>query len=294
MKKITFKKLAVSIVFCLAAVFFGPAPVRAASTDPIQNGSVGLEAKVPANPPTTGGTITIPSNGQVFTTLPITVSGICPDGLLVKLFKNDVFSGSVQCIGGSFSLKTDLFSNRNDLVVRVYDALDQAGPDSNTVTVTFQDSSFGNNSTRVSLTSNYAKRGANPGDTLTWPIILSGGTAPYAASVDWGDGQIDLISRTSGGTFDIKHIYATPGVYNILIKITDTTGATAFLQLVAIANGPLSQDTTGGTSSTTVTNVVVVWWPMILAAALIIVSYWLGGQNRLYKLRKEMEKRVRY
>lgn len=282
------------VCFCLPVFVFTATVAHAASTDPVQNGSVGLEAKVPANPPTTGGTISIPSNGQVFTTLPITVSGLCPDGLLVKLFKNEVFSGSVQCIGGSYSIKTDLFSNQNELVVRVYDALDQAGPDSNKITVTFQDSSFGNNSSRVSITSNFAKRGANPGDTLTWPIILSGGTAPYAASVDWGDGVIELLSLAAGGSFDIKHSYSNPGIYNILIKISDSTGATAFLQLVAIANGPLSQDTTGGTGTTTVTRVVIVWWPMILAAILIIVAFWLGGQQRLLALRKEMEKRVRY
>ena len=69
--------------------------------------------------------------------LPVTVTGLCPDGLLVKLFKNNVFAGSVDCTKGSYSLKIDLFTGQNDLVARVYDSLDQPGPDSSIVRVRF-------------------------------------------------------------------------------------------------------------------------------------------------------------
>ena len=55
--------------------------------------------------------------------------------MLVKLFKNNVFAGSVQCEDGSYSIKTDLFVGTNELVARVYDDLDQPGPDSNVLTV---------------------------------------------------------------------------------------------------------------------------------------------------------------
>jgi hypothetical protein len=57
---------------------------------------------------------------------------------LVKIFKNNVFGGSVQCDRGNFSLQSDLFVGTNELVARVFDELDQPGPDSNIVTVTFQ------------------------------------------------------------------------------------------------------------------------------------------------------------
>ncbi len=52
-----------------------------------QNGSVGIEGRLSAPPPTVGATISVPTNGQGFNTLPITVSGICPNDLLVKVFK---------------------------------------------------------------------------------------------------------------------------------------------------------------------------------------------------------------
>src|SRR5437870_5805837 len=82
-----------------------------AVTNP-QSGSVGLEGTIPSPPPTRGATITVPSNGQSFSQLPITVRGLCPDNLLVKLFKNNVFGGSAQCTNGSYSIITDLFSGK--------------------------------------------------------------------------------------------------------------------------------------------------------------------------------------
>src|SRR5665213_999026 len=170
---------------------FAP-PVMAVTT---KSGSIGIQGTIPSPPPARGATIVVPSNGDVFTNVPITVSGLCPTGLLVKIFDNNVFVGSTVCVNGSYSLQIDLFSGRNDLVARVYDALDQAGPDSNTVTVTFNDAQFLQFGTHVSLTSDFAERGAPPGQKLDWPVILSGGTAPYAVSVDWGDGTAtDLLS----------------------------------------------------------------------------------------------------
>jgi hypothetical protein len=183
-----------------------------------QNGSIGLEGAVTGSPPTQAASITLPRDGTTVTNLPVTVSGICPNGLLVKIFKNNVFSGSVQCNNGSFSIQIDLFGSTNEIVARVFDALDQQGPDSNIIKVTYPVGNF-SILNRVSLTSSYAKRGSNPGETLTWPITLSGGTGPYAVTVDWGDGKTaDIISQAFAGNFDIKHAYDTPGVYSVIIR----------------------------------------------------------------------------
>ncbi len=269
--------------------------VRALAPQPQnpQSGSVGVQGTITQPPPTQGATISIPRDGQAFTSLPIDVSGICPKDLLVKLFKNNVFAGSQQCTSGSFSIKIDLFTGTNELIARVYDSLDQAGPDSNKVTVSFNDNRQGTGA-RISLTSNYAKRGANPGETLTWPIILSGGTGPYAISVDWGDGKApDLKSEQSPGTFNIEHKYDSPGVYNIVIKATDKNGESAFLQLVAVGNGALSQENgstaTKDTGGSTKTITKVVWEPAAFAIPLIIMTFWLGKRHELKVLKKKIE-----
>lgn len=270
-------------------------PDRAQSVYAAQeSGSVGIEGRISSPPPSQAATISIPTNGQSFTELPVTVSGLCQGDVLVKLFKNNVFAGSAQCTSGSFSLITDLFSGQNDLVARVFDALDQSGPDSNTVTVTFKDPRQGTSS-RVSLTSNFAKRGANPGQLLTWPITLAGGSGPYAISVDWGDGKTpDLISQTFPGNLSIQHTYDNPGIYNIIVKATDKDGGTAFLQLVGIANGPLSQSNTGAseddsTGVTTSPPPRILWQPAALMIPLILCTFWLGRRYQLKVIRKKIE-----
>ena len=280
-----------SLVLAVIVIFgIGAKTNVQAATD---SGSTGLQGVIPSDPPSTAATIAVPANGQGFTELPITVSGLCQDGLLIKLFKNNVFAGSAQCEGGSYSIVIDLFNGQNELVARVYDELDQTGPDSNVITVTFTDPRQGAVD-RVTLTSNFAKRGANPGQKLVWPIILSGGNGPYAISVDWGDGSTpDLQSESFAGTFNIEHVYDRPGVYNIIVKATDADGGTAYLQLVGVANGALSQDN-GGQSDAEVpavgtTTTRILWQPAAIMIPMILSTFWLGKKYELKMLRKRIE-----
>lgn len=266
-------------------------PARAAT----EQGSVGIEGRISSPAPTTAATISIPRSGQSFATQPVTVSGICPNNLLIKLFKNNVFAGSAQCTNGSYSIIIDLFDGQNELVARVFDALDQAGPDSNVVSVTYNASkpSF---TGRVSLTTTIAKKGANPGQVLVWPITISDGEGPYALSVDWGDGKTpDLISQAFPGTFNIQHVYDNPGVYNIIIKATDKDGGVAYLQLVGVANGPLSQENDGANTDTTGTielrqQTRILWQPIAILLPFIIATFWLGKRHELHTLKKKIER----
>ena len=279
------------IVFSVSA---SGIPALAATPPPGPgSGSVGLEGTISSVAPKQGATISSPVNGASFTATPITVTGLCPSGLLIKLFSNNVFVGSTQCNNGSYTLLIDLFSGQNELVARDYDALDQQGPDSNTVTVTYSNVKFIQFGTSVSLTSNFAKRGANPGDVLDWPIILSGGNGPYAISVDWGDGTpTDLQTQTFAGTFIIKHTYKAAGVYNIIIKAVDSNGSEGFLQLVGVANGKIGQGTAAANSKggSSALRIKVIWWPMLILLPLIALAFWTGRRNELYSIRKQLEK----
>ncbi len=280
-----------ALALLISAVLLHPVQAAIPAPEP-GSGSVGLEGTISTAPPRQGATITSPGNGASFTTMPVTVTGLCPNNLLVKLFSNNVFIGSVVCAGGSYSLQVNLFPGQNELVARVYDALDQAGPDSNTVLVTYVDARFLQFGTSVSLSSDFARRGANPGSVLTWPIILSGGTGPYAISIDWGDGSPpDLLSQTFAGTFDIKHTYKAAGVYRIIIKATDKNGSTAFLQLVGVSNGKVGQGAggTGNNTNTAITRTKIIWWPMVMLLPLIPLAFWAGKRNELYALRKQLE-----
>jgi hypothetical protein len=265
-----------------------------------QAGSLGLEGTVAGPPPSTAATIISPANTQTFTTTPITVSGLCTTGLLVKIFSNNIFVGSETCVKGSYSLQVDLFNGENDLITRVYDALDQQGPDSNVTVVHFIDAQFAQFATHVSLSSIYARRGATPGTELQWPIILSGGNGPYAISVDWGDGKAtDLLSQSFPGTFTIEHIYDAAGVYNVVIKATDANNTNAYLQLVGVGNGVgTSPGTTTGTGSTTSNSgttgtpksITLTWFLLLPIIPLAGLTFWLGSRYELSSIRRNLEK----
>lgn len=279
-------------VLLLAVFTFGARAQVSPPPENPQDGAVGMQGTITAPPPSQAATISVPAAGQVFEDVPITVSGLCPDGTLIKVFKNNIFAGSVECDGGSYSIEIDLFIGENELVARVFDDLDQEGPASSTTIVNFNNPGGGTVS-RPTLTSNFAKRGANPGQTLIWPINLSGGQGPYAVSVDWGDESApDLFTQEFPGTFDIEHVYNRPGVYNIVIKVTDANGNPAFLQLVGVANGPLSQvdapaAAEGGIFSS---DARILWQPAALLIPFIVSTFWLGKKYQMKQFKDKIER----
>ncbi len=264
------------------------------SPNPNQSSATGVQGTISSPPPRTAATIVTPVPGRVFTSVPVTVSGLCTTGLLVKVFSNNIFVGSVQCTSGSYSLQADLFSGQNDLVSRVYDALDQAGPDSSTVTITFQDAQFAAFGQRISLSSNLAKLGADVGSKLSWPIILSGGTGPYAISVDWGDNSAaDLQSQPFASSFNISHVYAAAGIYRVVVKATDSTGAAAFLQIVGVGNGAVTQATSSSSSNGSGTiQVRYIWWPVLAILPIMLAAFWVGKRYELAAIHKQIERQT--
>lgn len=255
-------------------------------------GSYGLEATKPKPPPTSVATITTPANGASFTESPITVSGLCEGGLTLQVYNNGVMVGAVPCENGSFSLQISLFAGQNDITVIQYDELAQPSPVSNTVTVTFNNANFEAFGTLITLTSNYGRRAANPGQVLTWPLQLSGGTGPYAFSINWGDGsEADLKSVPLAGEVEISHVYARAGIYRVTIKVTDVNGVSAFLQVVAIANGqPVETESVAERREITI--IRVVWWPVVIVVALMPLTFWLGRRSQMVSLRRKIEKEV--
>lgn len=282
----------IALVLCAFVLYTVRSYAAAPPAQNPQSGAVGLQGKISTKPPKTGATISVPGNGQSFSSTPITVAGICPAGLLVKIFRNNIFAGSADCKNGSFSLQIDLFSGKNEIVARVYDSLDQKGPDSNKVTVSFNDSQQGAAGEQLVLTSDFAKRGAAPGQTLTWPLALSGGIGPYAISVDWGDGtDPDLISQPFAGNFTIQHIYQKAGIYTIIIKVSDKNGQTAFLQLVGVGTGKAAQSQENGSDQTggikTITKII--WQPVALFVPLFLVVFWLGKRYETTRIKKRID-----
>jgi len=274
-------------------VFVQPATAlnQIPTPDPIP-GSYGLAATKTQEAPTTAATITTPGNGASFSSSPITVSGVCTSDLLVQVYNNGVMVGSVMCTNNSFSLQVSLFAGTNEFTAIMYDDLEQPGPTSNIVSVTYTDSRLTAFGQLITLTSSYGRRSAPAGSELTWPLQLTGGTGPYAFSLDWGDGSsAELKSQSLAGLVTIAHTYKRAGIYQVNIKVTDVNGVSAFLQVIAVSSGKVdaAAGSTDGNGTPT-TKVEILWIPAAVALVLLLPAYWLGRRSEVVSLHNKMLK----
>ena len=255
---------------------------------------------IPKDPPTISNLLA----GQIFATSdPVLVKGSCPGGTMVKIFKNEVLAGATLCQNGSYQLSIDLFVGNNSVIARAYNTNDVTSPDSNPVSVQLllpgskltgsdQLNNFGAPAGQFYVTSELFHRGATAGDTMSWPLILAGGQAPYAVNVSWGDGKTDLLSRGDTGRFDISHVYAKPGgyrgSYTIVVTATDQAGNKSFIQLIAIVSGNVQpagivSNVKGGYNYSTVLRLA---WQMLAVAAIVVISFWLGEKREAEVLKR--------
>lgn len=258
------------------------------------DGSIGLTGTMPGIAPKVAATITSPVRGQSFTTTPITIAGSCPANTLVEIYKNDIFAGSGPCTnGGGYSFQIDLLNGQNLLIARVYDSLNQPGPDSIPVTAFYNalptqaagiaPLNFGG--TQLLLNTDAVYRGIFPNQPLSIPIEIIGGTPPYAVDIQWGDTTNKIIARNDNITFNAEHTYLKAGTYQITIQTTDAQGRVAFLTVAAIVNGqPGLVASTGSTPSTT--NKLLVLWPLYTSSAAMVLSFWLGERREKHILRR--------
>jgi hypothetical protein len=252
-----------------------------------------VSAVVPPPRPNRAPVITTPSNGQTFTTNPVKVQGTCGTANLIKVFTNGVLIGSVICSAdGHFSIDVDLVIGRNDLTAVPYNTLDQPGPSSATVSVTLNEPAGGAGfSTELLLQSENYFRGTVPGQEISWPITIVGGEAPYAVSIDWGDGNTDVLTRLAPGGFTVKHTYNKTGTgylntFPLIIRASDAAGHNAYLQLTTIVNPATGTMSNSGTIVPK--GSLLVLWPLLIVLILLVLSFWLGERREKHILRKQL------
>ncbi len=143
------------------------------------------------------------------------------------------------------------------------------------------------------------------GTASSWQLAIEGGTAPYAISVDWGDGKHSLISRQQAGPFTMEHIYQKTGGYrgSYAPKFTasDAANNQTFLQLLAIVNNPpagagsghkgIQATLIGGSSmSQDVSKLLKYIWPGYGMVVLMLASFWLGERREYRSLKPRLKK----
>jgi hypothetical protein len=164
-----------------------------------------------------------------------------------------------------------------------------------TVTVTLNQppGGFGYSTELVIQSVNYY-RGSLPGQEVVWPIDLIGGQAPYAVSIDWGDGTTDVLTRLSPGPFTVKHTYHKVGgylgSYPLIIRAADAAGHTAYLQLTTIVNASTGTNASGkvATAPPGISNLLVIW-PLWILLILMIISFWLGERREKHIMQRQIE-----
>lgn len=268
---------------------------------PPSQGAFGVGATVNAPAPKEPPVIKTPTNGQTITTLPNTVQGTCPKGTLVKVYKNGALAGAAICdASASFSVPIDLFIGSNTLTAQAFNTVEKSSPPSAAVVVTYAPSgapTFGiqpqgtyspglTAASQLFLKTDVYHRGAYPGEQVTFTIAITGGVPPYAVSVAWGDGKTDLISRGKDGPFELSHTYDKTGAgYRgstpVVFKASDASGATAYMQVVAIINnsGVLG-------ASQAVGGNLGIAWPLLAIIIAILVSFFLGERREKKILHK--------
>lgn len=277
------------LLFFLALFLLLPlfvAQAAAASPGP-SSSSVTVSSIVYGPPPATAPTIDGPTNGRQFTSSQQVVNGTCTVGLMVRVFKNSTFAGSTICAsGGTYSILLNLTVGSNELVARQYDNLNQSSPDSNVVTVTYTPPKPPAGVTTVSvgqltLVCDYSASNAFVDQVFHLSCRLTGGVAPYAISVDWGDGTSSVIVRDSQGNFSLEHTYKSAGNYLVKINGTDKEGANVYLQLAIIVNG--KKDILSQITAPLYQCKPDILWPlvtlMMLLLLILITSYFIGRQR---------------
>jgi hypothetical protein len=261
-----------------------------------------LKGTVPGVAPTEPAVITSPADGTHFTAVPIDVSGTCPTETIVRLYRNNVFSGETFCdTNGAFSIESDLFEGENTLKARIFNYGETEGPESDTIKVVYdippaaalptaqkQQPSAQAPITQLVLTGENKYQGYNVGETASWHLRIEGGVGPYNLALNWGDGSSDTLTRTDKGEFTISHIYKKASRANswFVAKIgaTDSIGQSATLQFVTIVNSAkvvASTDNNDDSLQTLqlVKKQLLLGWPLYIVTVLMLVSFWLGERR---------------
>lgn len=263
-------------------------------------GEYGVYATVPSRSVPTAPTLVVTPTST--SSNPVVASGSCSAGSLVKVFRNGVLAGANLCSQSrSYRVTMDLFAGRNEVVAAGHNSLDEKGPDSNTVIATYNppgvpaSTGFINLSDSTALaaqpvlTANQLYKGVFTGGTIRYPISIVGGSAPYAVSVSWGDGEDTLISRPANGEFTIDHTYkkaADDGAYDVVVKIMDRNNKAAYLQLVAIVNDrPGVSAASSGTGGGILQSLQGYGLTALTALALAVVGFFVG---EYWQRRKEL------
>lgn len=296
----------------------------------VQAGEVSVGLVVQGSAPTVGATITSPLDGvNIVNVNPTPVEGTCAANSFVVLYNDSVLAGSTICTGaGLFVVSAQLHEGTNALTARNFDNLNQAGPDTPSVTVNFkteetvvdvQTPDLPENPVIIpGVTEGPAEcEDYNPTGQLSVGgkphvavvciprsvavnedqrigILVWGGTPPYALNFDWGSGESTLISMDAPGYRTVKVSYASSGVYNINIQVTDrSSNAASGESAIEVTEADTSQGIAQIINSIFTTSWFETPVPLYVIAVGLTLGFWGGDIFNRHFGAKSQRKRKR-
>lgn len=287
------------------------------------NVQVGLVVSGP--PPVAGAAITSPVDGfNIINLNPTVVSGTCVADTFVVVYNNGTLASSTICRSNStFSVNVQLQSGGNALSAKNFDNLNQAGPVTPTVNITFSSAEVPPSVPQPILPENpVIIPGVTPGISecvdYVAPAVLPvggqphvavvcvprsiekntdhrigvlvwGGSPPYALSFAWGSGASTLLSVDGPGYRTVKVHYASSGIYTINIQMTDrSSGAASGGSAIQVTDTTSTPQTIGQIMNDVFTTS---WFqtpvPLYIIAVVLTLGFW-GGDifNRHFGAKK--------
>lgn len=294
------------LIFILSGWIFTILTTNALASSSI-SGSITVSGIVNGPAPTDAPIISRPFNGEKYSDSRVTVRGICSSGLFVEIYRNNIFAGTVLCSADAFEIEISLVAGLNSIKAKHIDSIGQHGPESNMVEVSYQQDSIVSTNDKpndvnpvtvlpFTMITDSIYVGSHVRENLSLRLRWSGGVAPYAVVVDWGDGKSDIFSLNYAGDTEIKHAYQAAGTYGIRISASDSKGAKAFIQTAAIVSvegaGTTKakvSESNGFASVRMPENFYAVWRVYVFGISVVSV-FWLGERVMYYKLSKHVDK----
>ena len=248
--------------------------------------------------PPAAAVITSPQAGDTIQDIPLLVAGTCTAPYVVRLYRNQVFSGSAQCqTDNTFTIQTDLFEGKNELEARIFNFADKEGPAPAKVVVTYGSTTTNSDTPTEAvegpflLTTNQFFKANQDKQRIDWTFGITGGAGPYNAEVDWGDGEKSTVEKVDGTSFSVSHDYAksleSRAYYKMQVTAEDISARAAHLQVFAVLNYSTTAVPGGSLSASQgptlpilppvgMSKNVTYIWGAYTATSLMAISFWLG------------------
>lgn len=222
-----------------------------------------VTATVPGATITSPAVITEPVDATTLDNPNVTIKGTCQvvnTGTFVTIVRDGVPIGSGMCQGsGTFSIPVTLLLGGNAIRAKVESGLGVQGPDGQIVQLYYAPPPIptavpnGNAATplpRPTISTSAAQNGfaINTGSNATFEhtlgqgmgvtVYLYNGRAPYSIEINWGDGQVEVVTVSDlASSVRIAHGYTSPGAHTVSLRALDGAGRLATFQFVIQTKG---------------------------------------------------------